>query len=110
MGAVSSPADWSYAERGADSEAELLDQFLAYLERRRDGARRRFDELAQRRGSMSASERLVAHEALRIQAAQLSSELRRLKLADSLIRGLLRPSLHRPEGGPSWDSEHEETR
>jgi hypothetical protein len=98
MGAVSAPADRVSAETVADSEAELLDQFLAYLERRREATQNRFDELARRRGSMSASERNLAHEALRIRAAELSSELRRLTMAASLTRGLLTPPLRRREG------------
>jgi hypothetical protein len=98
MGAVSPPADRVSAESAADSEAQLLDQFLAYLERRRKATQNRFDELARRRGSMSASERNLAHEALRIRAAELSGELRRLTMAASLTRGLLTPSLRRREG------------
>ena len=63
--------------------------FLAYLERRGAETRRRFDDLARRRGSMSPRERTLAHEALRSEAAALRSELRRLKLAAAITRALL---------------------
>jgi hypothetical protein len=74
-------------------DAVLLDQFLAYLERRREEAQRRFDELTVRRGSMSMLERNLARDSLRTQAAALTDELRRLKLAAAMTRGLLRPPL-----------------
>jgi hypothetical protein len=45
-------------------DAVLLDQFLAYLERRREEAQRRFDELTLRRGSMSTLERNLARDSL----------------------------------------------
>jgi hypothetical protein len=63
--------------------------FLAYLERRGTETRRRFDDLARRRASMSSQERTLAHEALRSEAAGLGSELRRLKLAAAITRALL---------------------
>ncbi len=63
--------------------------FLAYLERRGAETRRRFDDLARRRASISPRERTLAHEALRSEAAALRSELRRLKLAAAITRALL---------------------
>jgi hypothetical protein len=79
-------------------DALLLDQFLAYLERRRAEAQRRFDELTVRRGSMSMLERNLARDSLRTQAAALTDELRRLKLAAAMTRGLLRPPLSDSQG------------
>jgi hypothetical protein len=72
-------------------DAVLLDQFLAYLESRREETQRRFDELTLTRASMSALERNLARDSLRTQAAALMDELRRLKLVAALTRGLLRP-------------------
>ena len=74
-------------------DAVLLDQFLAYLEGRRQAAQRGFDELSLGRASMSAVERNLARDSLRTQAAALMDELRRLKLAAALTRGLLTPPL-----------------
>jgi hypothetical protein len=73
------------------SEAELLDQWLAYIERRRCDAERRLVDLARRRTSMSPTERRAARNALRAQAAELRNEVVRLNLAASVTRALLRP-------------------
>jgi hypothetical protein len=70
--------------------------FLAYLERRGVETRQRFDDLARRRGSMSPQDRTLAHDALRSEAAELRSELRRLKLAAAITRTLLRDPLSHP--------------
>jgi hypothetical protein len=59
-------------------EAELLDGLLAQIERRRDRAQRRFEELA--------------HEALRAEAAAIRNELARLGVAGSLARTLMPPT------------------
>lgn len=70
--------------------------FLAYLEQRGAETRRRFDDLARRRVSMSPQERTLAHEALRSEAAELRSELGRLKLAAAITTALLRDPLSPP--------------
>jgi hypothetical protein len=72
-------------------DAELLDQLLDPLHRRRREAQRRLDELARRRGAMSTVERPAASQSLRAQAVQLRSELARLSLIESLAIGILRP-------------------
>ena len=99
MTAISHQAARVHAESVAGSDAELLDQFLAYLDRRREEAQRRFDDLARQRASMSASERASARDALRARAAELRSELRRSSMVASLTRGLLRTPLSRPRLG-----------
>jgi hypothetical protein len=74
--------------------------FLAYLERRGAETRRRFDDLARRRASRSPQERTLAHESLRSEAAELGSELRRLKLAAAITRALLSDPLSHPLARP----------
>jgi hypothetical protein len=72
---------------------ELLDDLLAHFDRRTQDAHRRFDELARARRSLSPRERRVRRESLRAQAAEIRSELIRLKLAGSFAKALLsRPS------------------
>jgi hypothetical protein len=68
-------------------DAVLLDQFLAYLESRREETQRGFDELTLRRASLSALERNLARASLRTQAAALMDELRRLNLVAALHVG-----------------------
>jgi Arc/MetJ family transcription regulator len=84
-----------------DGDAELLDQWLAYIERRRLDAQRRFVDLARRRAAMSPTERGLARDALRAEAAELRNELVRLNLAASVTRALLRPPSSRPRATPA---------
>jgi hypothetical protein len=71
-------------------EAELFDELLVYIEGRRRDAHRRFEELARRRTALAPMERNFARDTLRTQAAEISSELVRLRLAESLARALVR--------------------
>lgn len=72
------------------SETELIEELLATIDRRRAEAHRRFRELARRRAALSRSQRNLARETLRVQAAEISGELVRLKLAYSLALTLSR--------------------
>jgi hypothetical protein len=78
-------------EPGRD-ERELFDALLGDIERRRRVARGRLDELARQRAALPPHERRLARESLRSQAAEIGTELARLRLADSMARVLLNHS------------------
>jgi conjugal transfer/entry exclusion protein len=71
--------------------AELLDQLLGPIQRRRREAQRILDGLAQRRAAMSSLDRTAASHSLRAQAVQIRNELARLSLIESLVRRILQP-------------------
>jgi hypothetical protein len=71
--------------------AELLDQLLGPLQRRRREAQRSLDELTRRRAVTSRLERPAASRSLRAQAVQIRNELARLGLVESLTRRILQP-------------------
>jgi hypothetical protein len=76
----------------ADSaDADLLDQLLPPIERRRRAAHRRLEALARRRVAMSAFERALEGEPLRAEVVQIRAELARLNLVASLTSRILRP-------------------
>jgi hypothetical protein len=89
---------------GAHAYAELLDQVLPPIQRRRREAQRNLDELARRRAAMSGPERTAASDSLCAQAVQLRNELARLSLVESLTRRILQPLAWRdPASSPVPD-------
>lgn len=78
-------------------ECDLFEELLAQIEARRRMARSQLDELVRRRAALTPQERLLARERLRSQAAEIRSELARLRIADSLARALLRHSAERTD-------------
>jgi hypothetical protein len=81
-------------------ERRLLDALLAHIETRRTQAHQRFQDLARRRIALPRMEPSSARERLRLQAAEISAELVRLRLADALARTLLWQASSRFEPAP----------
>jgi hypothetical protein len=71
--------------------AELLEQLLAPIQRRRREAQQSLDELARRRALSPRLDGSVASQSPRAQAMQIHDQLARLSLVESLTKRILQP-------------------
>ena len=88
--------------RREEEHAELIDELLRPIDRRREETQRRLDAIADRRAVMPPWERAAAREA----AVELRDELARLDLLASLVTRMLQPTARmgraRSDHPPPW--------